>query len=139
MSEAEALCSERGARFTPLRKNVLELIWQSHKAVKAYDLIAALSEKEGSQIKPPTVYRSLDFLIEEGFVHKIESLNAYVGCPHPSEGHVGYFMICDACETVFEMDNPVIGRSVADAAQKAHFKITEQIVEVHGRCQSCAA
>ena len=96
MAAAERLCSERGLRFTPLRRRVLELVWSSHKPVGAYALLDALrNEALGSA--PPTVYRALDFLIEQGFIHRIERMNAFVGCSHPGEAHRGFFLICGAC------------------------------------------
>ena len=76
------LCARRGARLTRLRRRVLELVWQGHAAVKAYDLLAELDRKDATA-KPPTVYRALDFLMAHGLVHRLESLNSYVGCPQP--------------------------------------------------------
>ncbi len=93
LQEARRLCEDRGLRFTELRERILRMVWQGHKAVKAYDLLDQLSN-EGGSAKPPTVYRALDFLMEHGFVHKIESMNAYVGCPHPDGKHVSQFLIC---------------------------------------------
>ena len=85
LARAEDVCRQRGARLTPLRRRVLELVWDSHRAVKAYDLLAALGETAGAA-KPPTVYRTLEFLMEHGLVHRIDSLNAFVGCPQPRRG-----------------------------------------------------
>ncbi|HXD37644.1 MAG TPA: transcriptional repressor, partial [Rhodanobacter sp.] len=59
----EAASQARGLRLTPLRKEVLELIASEHKPIKAYDLLALLREKHGNAA-PPTVYRALDFLLE---------------------------------------------------------------------------
>src|SRR5918995_5952602 len=96
LDRAAALCARRGARLTELRRRVLELVWQGHAAVKAYDVLDRLGRKAGSA-KPPTVYRALDFLIAHGLVHRLESLNAYVGCPMPDASHEGQFLICGAC------------------------------------------
>ena len=82
LDKAEALCSDRGARLTKLRCRVLELVWNSHAPIGAYDVLRRLSQEHQSAA-PPTVYRALDFLLEQGLIHRIESLNAYIGCPVP--------------------------------------------------------
>ena len=136
ISEAERLCAERGSRFTDLRRRILRMIWQGHKAVKAYDLLDQLAN-EGGSAKPPTVYRALDFLMDEGLVHKIESLNAYVGCPHPGDSHVSQFLICDKCETVKEVTSPELRAAVLAAAKSRDFVIRRQTLELHGLCADC--
>ncbi len=136
VEEAERICAERGSRFTDLRRRILTMIWQGHKAVKAYDLLDQLAT-EGGSAKPPTVYRALDFLMEEGLVHKIESLNAYVGCPHPGSDHVSQFLICDECETVEEVTSPALTKAVTGAAAAQSFSIKGQTLELHGMCENC--
>ncbi len=134
--EAERLCNQRGTRFTELRKQILEMVWQGHKAVKAYDLLDQLASKGGSA-KPPTVYRALDFLMEEGLVHKIQSLNAYVGCPHPGKNHVSQFLICDGCENVNEVGSIELDHALASASENAKFQVKRQTIELHGLCFEC--
>ncbi|MCJ9427459.1 transcriptional repressor [Kordiimonas sp. A6E486] len=136
IAEAERLCEERGSRFTDLRRRILKMIWQGHKAVKAYDLLDQLAN-EGGSAKPPTVYRALDFLMEQGLVHKIESLNAYIGCPHPGDSHVSQFLICDKCETVKEVTSDALTKAVLAAAENADFTIHRQTLELHGVCATC--
>lgn len=136
VADAERICEQRGTRFTELRRRILTMIWQGHKAVKAYDLLDQLAVGGGSA-KPPTVYRALDFLMEEGLVHKIESLNAYVGCPHPGDDHISQFLICDECETVDEVTTSVLSGAVAEAAETAGFSIQKQTLELHGLCKNC--
>ena len=92
MREAESICQEKGLRFTELRREVLKLVWASHVPVKAYDILENLKGKEWSA-KPPTVYRALDFLLETGLVHKLDSINAYIGRSHPREKNASYFLI----------------------------------------------
>ncbi len=137
VEEAERICAERGSRFTDLRRRILTMIWQGHKAVKAYDLLGQLASQGGSA-KPPTVYRALDFLMEEGLVHKIESLNAYIGCPHPGCDHISQFLICDDCETVEEVTSPSLAKAVKSAAATQSFTINRQTLELHGTCANCA-
>ncbi len=136
LSRAEALCRQRGARLTQMRRRVLELIWDSHKAVKAYDLLDRLSESEKS-VRPPTVYRALDFLMAHGLVHRVDSLNAFVGCSGSDEQHNAQFLICQECGEVSELDGAVIGQAVAQQAARAGFKVRRQMVELHGECPAC--
>lgn len=137
VADAERICEARGTRFTALRRRILTMIWQGHKAVKAYDLLDQLATQGGSA-KPPTVYRALDFLMEEGLVHKIQSLNAYVGCPHPGDSHVSQFLICDECETVEEIGSNELSAAVDAVAKKTEFQIHKQTLELHGLCKGCA-
>ena len=89
-------------------------------------------------LKPPTVYRALDFLMDEGLVHKIESLNAYIGCPHPEGDHVSQFLICDECETVDEVTSAALSKAVTKASAEKSFSIKRQTLELHGICAACA-
>ncbi len=107
MSEADALCARQGLRLTALRRRVLELVWQSHKPLGAYDILAVLSEQDGRRAAPPTVYRALDFLLENGLVHRISSLNAFIGCNHPEHAHQGQFLICRECHAAIELEQKV--------------------------------
>jgi len=136
LTQAEALCQKRGVRLTPLRKRVLEAIWQNHEAVKAYELIHQLSN-ENHTLKPPTVYRSLEFLMAQGLIHRIESLNAYIGCNRPTEQHEPQLLICDTCGSVQEINVPEARRALDDAARKAGFEVKNRTIEIHGTCQNC--
>ena len=136
LRNAAALCARRGARLTALRRRVLELVWQRHAAVKAYDLLDELGAAGGSP-KPPTVYRALEFLIAQGLVHRLESLNAYVGCPMPDAAHEGQFLICDACGGVSELAAPAIRAALAAQAARWRFAVGAQTVEVRGTCRRC--
>jgi Fur family zinc uptake transcriptional regulator len=136
LHKAAALCMRRGARLTRLRRRVLELVWQGHAAVKAYDILDELGSADGAA-RPPTVYRALDFLIAHGLVHRLESLNAYVGCPEPDAAHEGQFLICDACGAVREFEAPAIQAAIAEQAAAQGFAVARQTVEVRGLCQAC--
>jgi Fur family zinc uptake transcriptional regulator len=138
MSAAEQECERRGGRLTPVRRRVLELVWGGHGPVGAYALMAALREK-GVNAQPPTVYRALDFLIEQGLVHKIERLNAYVGCCRPGQGHAGQFLLCVGCGMVAELDDPGIAEAVNAGAARLGFTVSRQTVEAEGLCPACQA
>ena len=84
---ARNLCNAQGERLTSLRENVLKALWQSHKAQGAYDILHSLNSHSKKKLAPLSVYRALDFLVSTGLAHRIESLNAYIGCPHPQSGH----------------------------------------------------
>lgn len=136
LARAASVCASRNERFTALRKTVLKLVWSSHKPVKAYDLLKQLSDFH-ERPAPPTVYRALDFLREAGLVHKIQSLNAYIGCSDPRRDHQGQFLICEDCGTVAELDDNAITSRIDHNARRVGFKVNDETVEVTGLCQSC--
>lgn len=136
--EAERICKEKGQRFTPIRRAILEMIWSSHKAVKAYDLLDRLTkESTVGAAKPPTVYRALDFLMAQGLVHKIESLNAYIGCPHPGDDHISQFLICDNCSEITEVVLTGIQEEIKALTTESKFTVRGQTIEIHGICAAC--
>jgi Fur family zinc uptake transcriptional regulator len=139
LSEADALCASQGLRLTALRRRVLELVWQSHKPLGAYDILAVLSEEDGRRAAPPTVYRALDFLLENGLVHRIASLNAFTGCNHPTHAHQGQFLICRECRAAIELQHPAISQAIIDAAAEVGFTVEGQTVEIVGLCSGCKA
>ncbi|WP_437879969.1 zinc uptake transcriptional repressor Zur [Pseudomonas sp. LRF_L74] len=137
LAEAEAICAQQGVRLTALRKRVLELVWQSHKPLGAYDILGVLSDEDGRRAAPPTVYRALDFLLENGLVHRIASLNAFIGCNHPEHAHQGQFLICKGCNTAIELEKPAISEAIVASARDVGFAVESQTVEIVGLCASC--
>ena len=133
----EQVCRQRGARLTPLRRRVLELVWESHRPVLAYDLLEQL-RVERRRAAPPTVYRALDFLMAHGLVHRVESLNAFVGCTMADAEHSGQLLICTQCRTVREMDDSAISELIARQAHAHGYDPIRQTVEVLGYCDACA-
>lgn len=136
MRSVAQACEARGLRLTPLRLRVLELVAASEKPVKAYDLLDQLKDGQGIAA-PPTVYRTLDFLLENGFIHKLESINAFVGCHHPGEDHQVPFLICDVCSSAIEVCDPRVARLLNAQAREHGFKPAGQTLEVHGMCARC--
>ena len=130
-------CIEAKVRLTPLREQLLRLIWRSHKPIGAYDLIDMLAKESERRVAPPTVYRTLEFLLELGLVHRINSLNAYVGCPSPNTEHPCYFLICTECHTTMECEAAIIQQEVKQLGQQKQFTIQKQWLEVLGICQEC--
>ena len=116
---------------------VLELVWQSHKPLGAYDILGVLSEQDGRRAAPPTVYRALDFLLENGLVHRIASLNAFVGCSHPEHAHQGQFLICRECHAAIELEQKSISDAIIKSSADVGFRVEGQTVEVVGLCSGC--
>jgi Fur family zinc uptake transcriptional regulator len=131
------LCLKQGLRLTALRRRVLELVWQSHKPLGAYDILAVLSEQDGRRAAPPTVYRALDFLLDNNLVHRIASLNAFIGCNHPEHAHQGQFLICRDCHVAVELEHKTISDAIVESALGVGFAVEGQTVEVVGLCAAC--
>lgn len=138
LSAAERTCYERGVRLTSLRRRVLELVWSSHNPVKAYVILDKL-RNEHSGSAPPTVYRALDFLQAAGMVHRIESLNAYVGCGEPRRQHAGQFLICHNCGAVAELDDDEVRQLLAEKTIHLGFRIDHAMIEIMGICAGCSS
>ncbi len=149
LDRAAAACSRRGAQLTELRRQVLRLVLEAApQPVGAYALLDRLkAERPGAA--PPTVYRALDFLLEQGLIHKIERLNAFVGCSeaedHPPDcdcdgahDHPHQFLICRSCGATLELTDAAVARAVAAAASRAGFTAIRATVEIEGRCAHCA-
>ncbi len=136
MKDAERICARRGVRLTKLRYRVLELVWSSHAPIGAYGVLERLSqERRGAT--PPTVYRALDFLVAQGLVHRIASLNAFVGCVDPAAAHAGQFLICRDCGAAAELRDPRVNRAITRGAAEVGFLAEERTVEVTGICPGC--
>lgn len=135
LAAARTLC---GAKLTPLRRRVLELIWASHRPIGAYAILEALGRERG-HAAPPTVYRAIAFLTEHGLAHRIATANAYIGCAHPeAAGHASQFLLCADCGDAVELDDQRIARAVASEARRKGFSVLSQSLEVRGRCPACA-
>ena len=124
--------------MTALRRRVLELLWADDRPMSAYQLIEAIKLKDSRPVGPPTVYRTLDFLMAQGFVSRIESLNAYVPCAHPEREHDCLFFICNGCRASVEFEDRRIGGLLAEDAAGFGFVATRRMVEVEGLCARCA-
>lgn len=139
LTEAEVLCANLGARLTPLRKEVLQLILNASGPVGAYDLLAKLKSASERPAAPPTVYRTLDFLLGKGFIHRLTSINAYIPCCHPREGHQAAFLICTQCNTVKEATAHGLIQQLEHLAASDQFNAHHSIIEISGICQPCSS
>ncbi len=136
VARASSLCLRRGVRLTALRRRVLELVWRRHEPVGAYTILHSL-RRRGRVAAPPTVYRALDFLLQHGFVHRIESRNAFVGCARPGSSHPGQFLICGKCGSAAELADSRIDGAIARRAARVGFTVENQTIEVSGLCPRC--
>lgn len=133
----EARCAERRVRLTPLRRNVMQVLADSHVPLGAYEIVERLALL-GEKAPPMSVYRVLEFLVAEGLAHRIESRNAYLACSHPHEGdEVVVFLICEACGLTREVASHAVGRDLAWAARAAGFTPRQRVLEVAGLCARC--
>ncbi len=137
MKKAEKICQERNIKFTKLRKKVLELILASHQPIKAYEILERLKQEEHIG-QPITVYRILDFLLENGLVHKLESQNAFLACSHPSELHNCYFLICTGCKNIEEICKSSFFNELYLLAKETNFTIQKFTLEIQGLCSNCS-
>lgn len=135
LEKAESLCQQRQQRFTAIRRRVLELVWRRHQPIGAYEVLELL--QRDARTAPPTVYRALDFLQQLGLVHRIASLNAYVGCAAPGEPHDGQFLICESCNSLAELEEATITSAIAESAAKSGFEPRRHTVEIMGLCPNC--
>jgi Fur family zinc uptake transcriptional regulator len=134
--EVERLAQSRALRLTPIRRTILELMANANKALGAYDILEIM-QKEKPDFKPITVYRTLEFLLENGLIHRVESANAYVICYHPGQEHRSQLLICDHCGSVKEVEAEAVSEQLDKIAKKAGFTEVRQTVETHGLCRSC--
>lgn len=137
ISAAEAHCTAHGLRFTPVRRAALGILLQEHRALGAYDILDRL-RAAGFGSQPPVAYRALDFLVEHGFAHKIERLNAFIACAHPEARHAPAFMICRICDAVAEAQATPAKGALGAAADAAGFRIERTVIEAEGICPDCA-
>ena len=138
LGDADRICLARGVRLTTGRRRVLELIWRNHDVVTAYQLLEEL-QREDPKAKPPTVYRALEFLQENGLVHRIESMNGFTRCEDPGHASSGHFLICTDCGSVAELQGRGLVETLNAACVAKGFEPRSHTIEVRGRCGECAA
>lgn len=136
IAHAEAHCAARAQRLTPMRRQVLETLLESHKPLGAYEIIEHLAHED--RPAPITVYRALNFLKDNGLVHRIESRNAFVACVHNHESDdIVVFLICERCGTVGEAPGGTAAKALETAARAAGFVPKSPLIEIAGICSHC--
>jgi Fur family zinc uptake transcriptional regulator len=136
IAHAEAQCVARAQRLTPMRRHVLEALLASHKPLGAYEIIERLADK--NRPAPITIYRALDFLRENGLVHRIESRNAFVACVHNhGTDDLVVFLICERCGAVGEAPGGAAAEALKASSRAAGFSPKSPLVEIAGICLHC--
>lgn len=136
LERAEAVTQATGARMTPVRRRVLEILLEEHKALGAYDVLARLVT-EGFGNQPPVAYRALEFLVDQGLAHRIQRLNAFTACVHPGKDHAPAFLICRICHMVAEAEAATARASLDAEAARAGFQVERSTIEALGLCPNC--
>lgn len=136
LESAQTICQDKNIRLTPIRQRIFELIWATHKAIGAYDLLAIL-QREDPNAKPVTIYRALDFLLNAGLIHKVASLNAFIGCSNPETAHNSVLLICDVCHDAKEVAAQEVYEAICDIGKNNAFQPQQLTLELHGCCEEC--
>jgi Fur family transcriptional regulator, zinc uptake regulator len=140
LARAEAACRERGVRLTPIRRKVLQALFADHRPLGAYDIAEALGGEAGRRLAPITIYRALDFLMEQGLVHRLASRNAFIACPHGHQPQdLVAFLICEGCGGVDEIASPGVAGAVDEVMRRERFEPRSQLLEISGLCGHCRA
>ena len=137
-ARVELSCTRQGFQLTPMRRRVLDVFSESNSPLGAYAILEELSRRGGKQVAPPTVYRALEFFLAHGFVHRIESLNAYAPCEHLDHAHHGLLFICENCGRSEEIEDIKAMEAVAATAAEAGFRLRRVMIEAKGLCRKCA-
>lgn len=138
VASAEKICNREQVSLTPLRRRILEIIWRAHEPIGAYEILAELG-KNREKVGPPTVYRALEFLQSAGLVHRLDSLNAFLGCDQPESPHGGAFLVCARCRRATEMRDSILSRTLRERARALGFPLETCAVEIKTICNECAA
>lgn len=136
LERAEAEAARRGARLTPVRKRVLEILLEAHRAMGAYEVLDRLAA-EGFGNQPPVAYRALEFLVENGLAHRVRRLNAFAACMHPGEEHAPVFLICRDCDGVAEAAAAPVRAALDSVAAELGFTVERANIEALGLCPAC--
>ncbi len=136
LARAEAVAEAAGARLTPVRRRVLEILLEEHKALGAYEVLRRLAEA-GFGNQPPVAYRALEFLVDHGLAHRIQRLNAFTACTHAGAAHAPAFLICEVCATVAEADAGPARTALETAATALGFVVERSTIEALGLCPAC--
>ena len=135
---AEGRCAEKGARLTPARLAAYAEMLACGRPLSAYELIGLLEQRQERKIAPLTVYRHLDFLMQTGLVHRLQSTQTYLPCDHPDHAHESQFLLCSSCGHVDEVESEGLETLLSEIADERGFRPDNAVVEVKGLCGACA-
>lgn len=137
LAAVERDCAARKLQLTAVRRRALEVLLREHRAIGAYEVLDVL-RAEGLGAQPPVAYRALKFLVDNGFAHRIERLNAFIACGHPGHRHAPSFLICRGCSTVAELPGREAVATLRGTAQDMGFAVETITIEADGLCAACA-
>lgn len=138
LQAAQQYCRQHGEKFSAMREAVFRAVWSSHQPIGAYDILDQLSRAaDAKRLAPPTVYRALDFLLAHRLIHRINSLNAFIGCSDPGCHPNSQFLICRHCHTAIELDNAALQQALGELASQHQFSAVTTQLEVLGLCPQC--
>jgi Fur family zinc uptake transcriptional regulator len=136
---SEAVGRSRGGALTPSRQRILAILEREGRPLGAYDLIEKVASETGKRPAPISIYRALDFLLENGFVHRLASRNMFLACGHVHDARAAMvFLICDHCGGVVEVTSKALQGSLAGLAREAGFAPRSTMMEIAGLCGACA-
>lgn len=139
LEQAAQLCRDRGVRMTPIRHEVLSALYTTHRPLGAYDIAEIMGREVSRRVAPITIYRALEFLLEQGFIHKLETRNAFIACPHEhTPDELVVFLICEACGGVDEASSPTVSSAMSSILGEAGFIPRAKVVEIVGLCAHCS-
>ncbi|MGO3741615.1 Fur family transcriptional regulator [Kerstersia sp.] len=136
LAVAESLCLSRGRRLTPIRRKVLELLLRHDRSLKAYELLDAMRASHPGAA-PPTVYRALDFLMEEGLIHRLDAVNAWAACQDAGGTPHDILVVCTACGNVAELSDPDMTRALAQRVAHTGYALSAHEIEIRALCPAC--
>lgn len=136
LDTAQKLCEERGRRLTPIRRKVLEILLQQHRSLKAYELLDEIRRIQPGAV-PPTVYRALDFLAEEGLIHRLDAVNAWAACTDAGGKPHDLLVVCTHCGAVAELSDPALSQRLADKVAGIGFELSGHETELRALCRQC--
>ena len=136
---AVARCRERGVSLTPIRRCVLVLLRRHGGGLKAYDLLDQIKVYHPT-VSPPTVYRALDFLIEQGLAHRIGRINQFVACNQHDHDHVdaNLFLVCPKCGIITELHDEAALIVLARSLKAAGHTLSGPEIEISAICRYCS-
>jgi Fur family zinc uptake transcriptional regulator len=136
LNVAEAICAKRRRRLTPIRRKVLELLLRHGRSVKAYELLEAMRAVHPGAA-PPTVYRALDFLMQEGLIHRLDVVNAWIACHDAGGVPHDLLVVCTGCGAVAEISDPAMSRQLVKRVAQTGFALTTHETEIRALCPQC--
>jgi len=117
--------------------DVLDILRKSEGPMTAYEILGQMRQ-DNSKLAPPTIYRALSALTEQGVAHRVESSNAFVACKSGAHDEAAVLAICDDCGSVDEIIDHNIVSHIEAATRTTGFKTTHRVIEVRGACHECA-